>query len=164
MNATIFNTCKEWVESTCWFLLQDNVKAATLIPQKAVLQITSLLLSNADPSTIRDCRACLGAEEKILTDVADKGISFLSPICPAQWKCASTSGNLKDCRGKRLQQPSMAPGAGHTTKHCAFRSAFFSLHFRTNKQCPLLSCTNTTARPSLGIRLQKGGWWPAVRA
>lgn len=34
MNETIFNTCKECVESTCWFLLQDNVKAGTLIPQK----------------------------------------------------------------------------------------------------------------------------------
>lgn len=36
------------------FLLQDNVKAETLIPQKAVLQITNSVFSNTAPGTIMD--------------------------------------------------------------------------------------------------------------
>lgn len=163
MNATIFNTCKEWVERTCWFLFQDNVKAATLIPQKAVLQITTLFFSNTAPSTIRDCRHALELQKQYLPIWETEGFLFLSPVCPAQWKSASTSGNLKDYTGKRLQQPSMAPGAGYTTKLHTFRSASFSLHFRTNKQCPLLSSTNTTAHTSLGIGLQKWKLWSSVR-
>lgn len=59
MNETIFNICKERVESTCCFLLQDNVKAVTFIPQKAVLQITNSVLSNTGPGTIMDRRHAL---------------------------------------------------------------------------------------------------------
>lgn len=59
MNETIFNTYKERIECTCCFLFQDNVKAATLIPQKAMLQITNSLFSNTAPGTIMDRRHAL---------------------------------------------------------------------------------------------------------
>lgn len=71
-------------------------------------------------------QACLGAAETIRPDVGDRGISFLSPICPAQWRCASTSGNLKDCTGKKIATAQHGPrDRVHTTKLHAFRNAFF---------------------------------------
>lgn len=152
---TIFNTCKEWAESTCWFLLQDNVKAAAVIPQKAVLQITSSLFSNTDPSTIRDCRHALELQKQYVLMWETEGFLFYHQFVLPNGSVHQLLVIQRTAQEKRLQQPSMAPGAGYTKKLHAFKSARFSFHLRTNKQCPLLSSTNTTAHTSLGISEMK---------
>lgn len=50
-----------------------------------------------------------------------------------------------------MQQPSMAPGTGYIPRSYTRSGMPFSLPFRTNRQCPLLPSTNTTAHTSRGI-------------
>lgn len=100
-------------------------------------------------------KACLEAAEIIYTDVGDRRISSLSPICPAQWKCASTSGNLKDCTGKKIATtPSWPQGQG-TLRSC-MRSGTSVFPFTSEQISSALYCPAPIVQHTpLGISLNE---------
>lgn len=84
INETTFNACKEWAQSTCCFLLEDNVKAATLIPQKALLQMSSSLFSSTEPSAVTESRHRLEVHKQSWCQRHGTFLSITSCSCPTE--------------------------------------------------------------------------------
>lgn len=120
INETTFNACKEWAQSTCCFLLKDNVEAATLIPQKALLQTSSSLFSSTEPSAATDSRHRLEVHKQYWCRRQGTFLFITSCSCPTEesthpWPPKGPAeGREQECQhgpGPSPPQPRSRPAA-----------------------------------------------------